>query len=168
MRACGCGQERLRGEVLDDGGGAGELTCRRGGRGGQSPRPPVPCEPAAFLFVLNPGLRTDACASGLGAGICWTLRGRRRKALWASITVADGTCWEIAGRRVVAENSSSKLVAADSGVSADRAQNPNSGTKKRNATLGVRTLMTALETQPAASVVRETIRTSGLFSSSKR
>ena len=33
VRACGCGQERLRGEVLGYGGGAGELTCRRLGGG---------------------------------------------------------------------------------------------------------------------------------------
>ena len=29
VRACRCGRECLRGEVLGDGGGAGELTCRR-------------------------------------------------------------------------------------------------------------------------------------------
>ena len=29
VRACRCGRDCLRGEVLGDGGGAGELTCRR-------------------------------------------------------------------------------------------------------------------------------------------
>jgi hypothetical protein len=54
-RACRCRRECLRGEVLGDGGGAGELTCRRR-RCGRSSRPPVPCEPAVFLFVLSAGL----------------------------------------------------------------------------------------------------------------
>jgi hypothetical protein len=48
----------------------------------------------------------------------WMLCGKRWVARCVEIAAADGGCWGIAARRVVAENRSSKLMAADPGVSA--------------------------------------------------
>ena len=69
-------------------------------------------------FCRIRGIRTDACASGLGAWTCWIRRGRRWIARCAGIAAAEGKCYGIAAQRVVAGIGSSKLVAADPGISA--------------------------------------------------
>ena len=52
-----------------------------------------PMETCSFLvrsFRRVKGLRTDACASGLGASMGWMLRGSRWIALGSGIAAADG------------------------------------------------------------------------------
>ena len=71
-RACGCGQERLRGEVLGDGGGAGELTCRRGEAGNRRGRQSHVNLQLSCSFLTRDSERTPARAGwALGyAGRC--------------------------------------------------------------------------------------------------
>ena len=119
VRACRCGRECSRSEVLGDGG--------RRGRAHLSPEEmrvvveaASPMRTCSFLvrsFCRVRGFRTDACASGLGAWMDWMRSGRRWIARCAGIAAAEGKCYGLAAQRVVAGIGSSKLVAADPGSS---------------------------------------------------
>ena len=81
---------RSRDEVLGDGSARAYLLPEERRVVVEAASPMGTCSFLVRSFRRVKGLRTDACASGLGASMGWMLRGSRWIALCARIAADDG------------------------------------------------------------------------------
>ena len=84
------GRARSRDEVLGDGSARAYLLPEERRVVVEAASPMGTCSFLVRSFRRVKGLRTDACASGLGASMGWMLRGSRWIALCARIAADDG------------------------------------------------------------------------------
>ena len=84
------GRARSRDEVLGDGSARAYLLPEERRVVVEAASPMGTCSFLVRSFRRVKGLRTDACASGLGASMGWMLRGSRWIALCAGIAADDG------------------------------------------------------------------------------